>query len=265
MKTLILLVVLASAASAQRRDTKRVFVAESATWEASGFNVGSASGSANLRSAQSSAGAFGISRAGIVKLTIAVMKQLYDHCQGVVVVDRPDSADYFVRLDHNQTMWARHDDMAVFDRAGEMVFVSSAHSVSKDVKRFCESPVFASAVAIQRPQAETPAQKEVPFTSAMLAANQAEPANRAQSVVAQVTAPAIPAGGLVLITFASNPPGALVSFSGMGVCYTPCVTKLEPHRRHKVKMTLTGYADWTGEVTIEAGKAATIVSEMQKQ
>jgi len=50
------------------------------------------------------------------------------------------------------------------------------------------------------------------------------------------------------MTFASNPPSALVSFSGMGVCYTPCVTKLEPQRRYKVKMTLDGYADWTGEI-----------------
>src|SRR5437773_10198072 len=55
----------------------------------------------------------------------------------------------------------------------------------------------------------------------------------AQPTAAPVTAPAIPPAGLVLMTFASNPPGALVSFSGMGVCYTPCVTKLEPQHRYK--------------------------------
>jgi hypothetical protein len=68
--------------------------------------------------------------------------------------------------------------------------------------------------------------------------------------------------GLVLMTFASNPPGAIVSFSGMGICYTPCVTKLEP-RRHRIKMALAGYTDWTGDITIEAGKSATVVGELQ--
>jgi hypothetical protein len=50
----------------------------------------------------------------------------------------------------------------------------------------------------------------------------------------------------------------------MGVCYTPCVTKLEP-RRHKVKMTLAGYADWTAEITVEGGKPATVVGKLQQQ
>jgi hypothetical protein len=76
MKTLMLLAALVSVAIGQSTDRKvRVFVGESETWEASGFNVASASGSANWRSAQSSAGAFGMSHAGIVKLTVAVMKQ----------------------------------------------------------------------------------------------------------------------------------------------------------------------------------------------
>ena len=77
MKTFLLLAALVSVAGGQSTDRKvRVFVGESETWEASGFNVASASGSANWRSAQSSAGAFGMSHAGIVKLTVAVMKQL---------------------------------------------------------------------------------------------------------------------------------------------------------------------------------------------
>ena len=63
------------------------------------------------------------------------------------------------------------------------------------------------------------------------------------------------------MTFASNPPGALLSFSGMGVCYTPCVQKLEPQRFYKAKMTLAGHADWTGEITVEAGKPATVVGQ----
>lgn len=254
----ILLVALASVASAQNTDEKvRVFVGESTTWESSGFNIASASGSANWRSAQSSAGAFGISHAGIVKLTVAVMKQLDDHCPTVVVVDRPDNADYFVRLDQNTTMWTRHDDMAVFNRAGEMVFVSSAHSVSKGVKRFCQSSVFTSGVAIQRPQTTDLAQKETTVRAAPVVNVAPQP------IVAPVSLPTIPASGLVLITFASNPPGALVSFSGMGICYAPCFTKLQP-QRYKVKMTLPRYADWTGELAVEAGKPATVVADLQR-
>ena len=141
-----------------------------------------------------------------------------------------------------------------------MVFVASAHSVSKDVKRFCESPVSVS-LTIQRQQTSTPARKDVP----LLQVDQAEPTNRAQPAIARVTAPLVPVAGLVLMTFASNPPSALVSFSGMGVCYTPCVTKLEPQRRYKVKMTLDGYADWTGEIVVEPGKPATVVGELQQQ
>jgi hypothetical protein len=37
-----------------------------------------------------------------------------------------------------------------------------------------------------------------------------------------------------------------------------------PHR-HKVKMTLAGYADWTGEITVEARKSATVVGELQQR
>lgn len=264
MKMLVLLAALVSVASGERTDRRvRVFVGESATWEASSFNVASASGSANWQSAQSSAGALGMSHAGIVKRTIAVMKALDDHCKTVVVVDRPDSADYFVRLDHNRTMWAPREDMAVFNRAGEMVFVSSTHSVSKDVKRFCESPVFSSAAPFQEPQAGTPAQKEAPPTTDV-AADQAEPPDRAQPIIVPVVVPAIPNSGLVPMTFASNPPGAVVSFSRMGVCYTPCVTKLEPNRRYAVKMILAGYADWTSDINVEAGKPATVFAELQR-
>lgn len=73
--------------------------------------------------------------------------------------------------------------------------------------------------------------------------------------------PAAPDGGLLNVPFGSNPPGALVSFSGMAACYTPCVLKLEA-RRFKVTMTLAGYADWTSEFTVEAGKP--VVADMQR-
>lgn len=73
--------------------------------------------------------------------------------------------------------------------------------------------------------------------------------------------PAAPANGLVDVPFSSNPPGALVSFSGMAVCYTPCVIKLA-ERRFIVTMTLPGYAAWTREIVIEGAKP--VVAELQR-
>jgi len=112
----------------------RVFVGDSQTWEATSFGAGAAT--------RSIANAMGSSHAGTVKLTVAVMKHLDEYCKTVTVVNQPENADLFIRMDHNRGMWSVHEDMAVFDRKGEMVFVASSVKVSRDVKQFCESPVF---------------------------------------------------------------------------------------------------------------------------
>lgn len=129
----------------------RIFVGETSEWYASSFNVArsaasySSAVSATSNGAYGSAsgraygGAFGMSREGVMKLTIPVMNQINQHCSGVVIVERPDLADLFVRLDQSTTMFGRHDDMAVFNRDGEMIFSTSTHSISKDAKRFCKS------------------------------------------------------------------------------------------------------------------------------
>ena len=74
----------------------------------------------------------------------------------------------------------------------------------------------------------------------------------------------LPYPALENVTLTSNPPGALVSFSRMAVCYTPCVTKLQA-QRYNVTMKLAGYAEWTGEITVEAGKPSTVAAELQRQ
>ena len=71
------------------------------------------------------------------------------------------------------------------------------------------------------------------------------------------------ANGLLNVTFTSNPPGALVSFSGMAVAYTPCVLKLEV-QMYRVKMRLAGYEDWTGEIMVGARKPSTVVAQMER-
>jgi hypothetical protein len=129
-----------------RMDSRtRIFIGETSEWQASSFNIAHSAASFSGFSGAAGAGSFGMSHAGLMKLTISVMNHVNRHCPGTLIVNRPDLADLFVRLDQSTSMWARHDDMAVFNRAGEMVFVTSTHSISKDAKRFCNS------IALQHP------------------------------------------------------------------------------------------------------------------
>lgn len=133
---LIFLPIFAADVAAKKPKTKlsvpavkvRVFVGESEAFFASGFGGASANGR--------SAGAAHSSSAGVEKMTVLVMKTLHDNCPGVIVVDRPDSADYFLRLDRNGTL-IRSNALAAFNRAGEMMFVGAGVSLTKQVKGFC--------------------------------------------------------------------------------------------------------------------------------
>jgi hypothetical protein len=89
-------------------------------------------------------------------------------------------------------------------------------------------------------------------------APQAEPV---KITTATVSPRRVEAGALVDVTFASNPPGARVYFNGMPFFSTPFVTKLQPEK-YPIKMTLAGYPDWETEVTVEAGKPATVVAQV---
>lgn len=98
---------------------------------------------------------------------------------------------------------------------------------------------------------------------AMLAASQqsSSEAQPASIISSPAPRPTVPVGGLSEVPFNSNPAGALVSFSGMAACYTPCVLKLEA-RRLRVTMTLAGYAEWTREIMVEAGTP--VAAELQR-
>jgi hypothetical protein len=120
---------------AQPKDPRiRIFVGESEAWQASSFSA--------LGANSSLATAFGASQSGAVKLTVVMMKEISERCPNVVIVSKPDSADLFVRVDRNTGRFGWHEDMAVFNKSGEMVFAASSGKVSKDAKRFCESSVF---------------------------------------------------------------------------------------------------------------------------
>jgi hypothetical protein len=84
-----------------------------------------------------------------------MMKEISERCPNVVIVSKPDSADLFVRVDRNTGRFGWHEDMAVFNKAGEMVFAASSGKVSKDAKRFCESPVFGGGVPIRKHKKES--------------------------------------------------------------------------------------------------------------
>jgi hypothetical protein len=74
---------------------------------------------------------------GTAKLTINVMKSISENCPQVTIVQRPDLADYFLRVDHDGLVFTTK--MAAFNHAGEMTFVGIAHSIGKEVKRFSGS------------------------------------------------------------------------------------------------------------------------------
>lgn len=65
------------------------------------------------------------------------MKTLNDKCPTVIVVNQPDKADYFLRLDRNGFL-IRSNAMAVFNRSGEMIFAGAGVRLGKEVKKFCD-------------------------------------------------------------------------------------------------------------------------------
>ena len=89
------------------------------------------------------------------------------------------------------------------------------------------------------------------------------PAGSQPSAIPPQQASGIPQSGSVLmdVTFASNPPGAKVSFSGGAFGVTPFVTKLQPGS-YNVRMTLAGYSDWNGTISVASGKASAVSVEM---
>jgi hypothetical protein len=102
-----------------------------------------------------------------------------------------------------------------------------------------------------------------------VAANPAQATQHPQPLAPVITAPpqepaaTASSNELVQVQFVSKPAGAVVSFTGVPFSRAPFSTKLPPGT-YAVKMTLARYADWTGTVTVEAGKPSTVVAEMAR-
>jgi hypothetical protein len=125
---------------AARADRKsRVFVGETDVFYASSFGASGFSGSANRNAAHASGYGFSGSSSGVLRFAINVMKSISEICpEKAVVVNNPDLADFFLRLDRDGRL-VLSAKMVAFSRAGEMTFVGETHSISKDVRRFCVS------------------------------------------------------------------------------------------------------------------------------
>jgi hypothetical protein len=163
----------------------------------------------------------------------------------------------------------KFDDLKVDSEEFRTVksLVAGGESTNKHLKMRLRKPTSATGGVVT--QAKVPLSLEAPSpTVAIHVASTVQfherpttqiPEPPATQAPPPATAPQVLVNGLAEVPFTSNPPGALVSFSGMRVCYTPCVIKLEP-RQFRVTMTLVGYAEWTREITVEAGKP--IVAEL---
>ena len=123
-----------------RADGKsRIFVGESELFYSSSFSTSSFSAASTITRAKASGLGFGFSSAGILKFTVQIMKTLNDKCADrMIVVNSPELADYFLRLD-TQGRFILSRDMVAFARSGEMSFVATTKSMKKDIERFCLS------------------------------------------------------------------------------------------------------------------------------
>jgi len=264
----------------------RVYVADSQSWEvAGGWGYSKGAGS-------------GYERGGARPQTAEIIKTFNERCPEVTVTNNKDRANFAVILDHEGGKgWLSHrNKVAVFNRAGDVIFSKSTLSLGSSVQDACDAINMAPASAAEAvpdkspatatPTAAITAQAQIiPVTPVATApARNVSPQTESFEKIALPPVPAtlplaepvrvtpatpVPissrqpdaaANGLVYITFASNPPGAIVSFSGMAFAATPFVTKLQPGN-YLIKMTLAGYPDWETEITVD-GKPSTVVAQL---
>ncbi len=83
-----------------------------------------------------------------------------------------------------------------------------------------------------------------------------QPATPQQPPAAQST--------MVPVTFASNPPGARVSFYGQAVGITPVTTPLAPGA-YTVTIAKPGLAQWTGDFVVEPNESVKITADLTGQ
>jgi hypothetical protein len=105
----------------------RVFVTDSESWTVSGGFA-----------AASGAGAGGVS-GGARPQTAEIMKTFRERCPRLTVTIRQDNADYVVLLDHEggKDFVRRDNKIAIFNKAGDMIYSGSTRSLGNAVKDAC--------------------------------------------------------------------------------------------------------------------------------
>lgn len=209
-------------APAASPDKPRIFVTESDSWQM----VGTAGGSR---------GTFGGGSAGGASpQTAEIIKTFAQRCPQVIANNRPDMADYVVRLDHEggKGLLRKKDKVAVFvQKTGDSIFSESTLSVGGSVQDACAAITGHWTEHAQELKAMAP------------------PPLPGQAPIV-VSAPA--AAEKTSLNITSTPPGADIEINGNFSGNTPSIIQVDPGK-NEVKVSKKGYAPWTRTLTVKGG------------
>lgn len=125
----------------------RIYVVDSESWEVRGNSWSQHDSSAEAKidsqeakataSASSSGGSY--VAGGARPQTVEIIKTFNERCPQVTVTSNATVADFAIRLEHEggKGYARRKDKIAVFDRAGDVIFSDSTRSVGSAVKDAC--------------------------------------------------------------------------------------------------------------------------------
>jgi hypothetical protein len=128
--TVIAVIGLCGSAAVQAQESKRVYIVDHDSWEASSAAIlNSGSGVATAQ-------------AGIRRVNTEQVNNLAKACSKIVVTSDPSKADLFVVWDTKtwqQTSWTGHqNEFAVYNRGGDLVGSGDAHTISGAAKDVCK-------------------------------------------------------------------------------------------------------------------------------
>jgi hypothetical protein len=130
-KIALLLLLVASVASAAEGKKPRLFVTDSQSWETSGGFATNKNGGA------------GVTHGGARPQTAEIIKTFGDECPEVTVTMNKEHADYIVLLDHEGGKGpARKDNkFALFNKDGDSLASGSTRALGNAVKDACKAVV----------------------------------------------------------------------------------------------------------------------------
>jgi hypothetical protein len=214
----------------------RVYIADSQSWQVTG-GWGASNGSGG-----------GHQSGGARPQTAEIFKTFNERCPKLTTTNNKEKANYAVILDHEggKGLLAHRNKVVVFNRDGDTISSASTRSLGNSVKDACE--------AIQKDYATH--KNDPPIPNAQAAP--ATPAPAAQAPIA--SAPESPAS----ISLVSNPPSAHITVDDAFVGNSPATLKLMPGK-HTIRVTMSGYKDWSREMTVLAGSEVNLTATLEKR